>query len=352
VPEYLAPGVYVEEVSYRAKSIEGVPTSTAGFVGETSTGPTNEPCLVQSVAEFESLYGTECHVAQAASAFFAQGGRRLFVFRVSGAVDHAGALRALEEIREIAVVAAPGADATDVLVAHATRCNRFALVDPPKALSVEEMVDWRTRVDSPYAAAYYPWLRVGSMDVAPSGVAAGLYARTDLEHGVWKAPAGVNEPITGATGLERVLSEAEIGELVAGGVNPFRALPDGAIVAWGARTTSSDPDWKYVNVRRYLSYLEHSIDRGTQWTVFEPNGTPLWADVQQTIGSFLEGEHRAGGLVGRTADEAYFVRCDQTTMTQEDIDQGLLVCLVGVAPARPADFVIVRIGRWTADHRP
>jgi len=352
MPEYLAPGVYVEEVSYRAKSIEGVPTSTAGFVGETSTGPTNEPCLVQSVAEFESLYGTECHVAQAARAFFAQGGRRLFVFRVTGAVDHAAALRALEGIREIAIVAAPGVDATDALVAHATRCNRFALVDAPRTPTIEEAIAWRTRVDSPYAAVYYPWPRAGSMDVPPSGVVAGLYARTDLEHGVWKAPAGVTEPITGVTGLERPLSEAEISDLVAGGINPFRALPDGSIVAWAAHTTSSDPEWKYVNVRRYLSYLERSLDRGTQWTVFEPNGAPLWADVQETIGDFLEGEYRTGGLVGRTPEEAYFVRCDQTTMTRDDIDRGLLVCLVGVAPARPAEFVIIRIGRWTADHRP
>jgi Bacteriophage tail sheath protein len=343
VPEYLAPGVYIEEVAFRAKSIEGVATSTAGFVGPTVTGPRHEPVRVESFVEFEATFGDRCLVAQAARAFFAQGGRRLFVQRVED--DYARGLQAFERIPQIAIVATPGADVADELVAHATRFNRFAVVDPPKGLTVDEVLEWRRRLDSPYAAVYYPWL----VDLAPSGFVAGMYARTDLDGGVWKAPAG--EPIAGAIALERDLTEAEIGELASGGVNPLRVLPGGGIVAWAAHTTSSDPEWKYVNVRRYVSYLEHSIDRGTQWTVFEPNGAQLWDDVRDTIASFLAAEFRAGALAGRKPEEAYFVRCDGSTMTQADIDQGLLVCLVGVAAVRPAEFVVIRIGRWTADHQ-
>jgi uncharacterized protein len=351
MPEYLAPGVYVEEVSYRARSIEGVSTSTAGFVGTTAIGPLNEPCLVTSFAEFEEIYGDQCHLAPAARAFFGQDGRRLFVQRVTGPEERARGLQALESVREISIVAAPGADAAEELVEHATRCNRFAVIDPGKGQTLEGVIAMRERIDSPYAAVYYPWVRVsGDVDLPPSGFVAGIYARNDAERGVWKAPA--NLPIVGAIGLEATLTEAESERLVSKGVNPLRVFPDGKIVVWGARTTASDPEWKYVNVRRYLTYLEHSIDRGTQWAVFEPNGDPLWTAMRETIWNFLHEQFRAGALAGDTPEEAFFVRCDRSTMTQNDLDQGLLVCLIGVAPVRPAEFIDIRIGRWTADHRP
>ena len=351
MPEYLAPGVYVEEVSYRSKTIDGVETSTAGFVGTTSIGPSNEPFLVKSIAEFEETFGADGDVARAARAFFAEGGRRLFVQRVEGADDYERGLRALERIREIAIVAAPGADVAEALVDHATRCNRFAIVDSAGGQSVDDVLALRQRIDSSYAALYYPRVSAaGAVGVPSSGSVAGLYARVDAEQGVWKAPAG--EALTDAIGVERTLTEREIERLVAGGVNPIRVLPSGDVLVWGARTASTDPDWKYVNVRRYLTYLEHSIDRGTQWTVFEPNAEPLWTAMRETISSFLADQFRAGALAGRTANEAYFVRCDQSTMTQGDVDGGVLVCVVGVAPVRPAEFIVIRIGRWTADHRP
>jgi phage tail sheath protein FI len=351
MPEYLAPGVYVEEVSYRAKSIEGVSTSTAGFVGTTASGPTLEPCLVQSFTEFEETFGGGCYLGHAARAFFAQGGHRLFVQRITCPDDYARGLQALESVREIAIVAAPGVEAAEELVEHATRCNRFAVLDAGKGRTVEDVLALRERIDSPYAAQYYPWLRMrGDVDVPPSGFIAGMYARVDVERGVWKAPAG--EPIRDATGLETTLTQAQMEQLVSHGINPFRVLPDGQIAAWAARTGSSDPEWKYVNVRRYLTYLEHSIDRGTQWTVFEPNSEPLWGAMRETIWNFLHGHFRAGALAGRKPEEAFFVKCDRSTMTQDDLDHGLLVCLVGVAPVRPAEFIVIRIGRWTADHRP
>src|SRR5437588_1024990 len=157
MPEYLAPGVYVEEVSFRSKPIEGVATSTAGFVGSTERGPM-ESHLVHGVSEFERTFGNACHLAHAARAFFAQGGNKLFVQRITE--DYARGLESLESVPEISIVAAPGADAADELVDHATRCNRFAILDPPKGQTVEDVLALRERIDSPHAALYYPWVRV------------------------------------------------------------------------------------------------------------------------------------------------------------------------------------------------
>jgi len=140
--------------------------------------------------------------------------------------------------------------------------------------------------------------------------------------------------------------DPELGRLVEQGVNVVTAA--GAV--FGNRTLSSDPEWKYVSLRRYFAYLEHSIDQGTQWTVFEPNGEQLWQNVRRTVEDFLLDEWQRGALLGTRAEEAFFVRCDRSTMTQDDLDDGRLICLVGVAPVKPAEFVIIRIGRWTADH--
>ena len=170
------------------------------------------------------------------------------------------------------------------------------------------------------------------------------------ERGVFKAPA--NEVVRSATGLEREVTAAEQEILNPLGVNCLRSFPGRGFRVWGARTVSSDPEWKYVNVRRYFLYLEHSIDKGTQWAVFEPNGEALWQQVRRTIEDFLLNEWRAGALVGSKAEQAFFVRCDRTTMTQNDIDQGRLVCLVGVAVLKPAEFIIFRISQNTAASSP
>ena len=351
MPEYLAPGVYVQEVSFRAKSIEGVSTSTAGFVGSTAVGPAEEPVLVQSVSELEATFGTDGDLTRAARAFFAEDGRRLFVQRVDSTADLTEGLRKLESVAEIAVVAAPGADAAAALVDHATRCNRFALIDSGKGQSIDEVFALRRGIDSSHTALYYPWLRAADgVDAPPSGFLAGVYARNDVQRGVWKAPANIT--VASAGNLERPITQAESELLGSNEINPFRVFTEGQVVVWGARTTSSDPEWKYVSVRRYFTYLEHSIDRSTQWTVLEPNAEPLWAAMRETLSSFLDEQFRDGALAGRTADEAYFVKCDQSTMTQDDLDQGLLTCIVGVAPLRPAEFIEIHIARWTADHSP
>jgi phage tail sheath protein FI len=183
----------------------------------------------------------------------------------------------------------------------------------------------------------------------PSGMVCGIYARNDIERGVWKAPA--NEIVHNALRFERDVNFGEQEILNPIGVNCLRPMPGRGLRVWGARTAGSDPEWKYVSVRRYFNYLEASIDRGTQWAVFEPNGERLWDDVRNSVASFLYNEWKMGALLGLKEAEAYFVRCDRTTMNQNDLDNGRLVCLVGVAVVKPAEFVIFRVGQKTADAR-
>ena len=182
-----------------------------------------------------------------------------------------------------------------------------------------------------------------------AGFVSGIYARTDVLHGVFKAPA--NEVVLGAIDFERQLNKAQQDILNPLGVNCFRFFEGRGLRLWGARTISSDPEWKYISVRRYFAYLEHSIDRGTQWAVFENNNEALWANVRRTIEDFLFNEWRNGALLGTKPEQAFFVRCDRSTMTQNDLDNGRLICLIGVAVVKPAEFVIFRIGQMTADSR-
>jgi Bacteriophage tail sheath protein len=182
----------------------------------------------------------------------------------------------------------------------------------------------------------------------PSGFVTGIYARTDVTRGVFKAPA--NEVVLGALRHDLDINFAQQETLNPIGINCLRSFPNRGNRVWGARTVSSDPEWKYVNVRRYFNYLERSIDVGTQWVVFEPNGERLWANVKETISDYLVNEWRSGALLG-SVKEAFFVRCDRSTMDQNDIDNGRLVCLIGVAVVKPAEFVIFRIGQKTVDAR-
>lgn len=210
--------------------------------------------------------------------------------------------------------------------------------------------------DSSYAAFYHPWIKVatprngGAKKVPPIGHVAGICARSDILRGVHKAPA--NEIVQGALDLEVPVSKAQQDTLNPRGINcirDFRADNRG-IRLWGARTTSSDPEWRYLNVRRLFLFIEESIDQGTQWVVFEPNSDPTWAAVRRNITNFLTSVWRSGALMGNTPDEAFFVRCDYpTTMTEGDIEAGRLICVIGVAPVRPAEFVIFRISQKTLE---
>lgn len=273
-------------------------------------------------------------------------------------------LRALEDI---SIVAAPGysgrADSDsiqDTLITHVENKHyRIAVLDAPAGKTPSDMREVRGKIDTTRAALYYPWITITNplagpsslepleIDVPPSGAICGIYARNDIERGVWKAPA--NEVVRGALRFERLINFGEQELLNPLGVNCLRFLPGRGYRVWGARTASSDPEWKYVNIRRYFNYLESSIDRGTQWAVFEPNGELLWANVRNTVADFLYNEWKSGALLGTKPEQAFFVRCDRSTMTQNDLDNGRLICLIGVAAVKPAEFVIFRIGQKTAD---
>ncbi len=289
----------------------------------------------------------------------------------SGEVRQSTGLETFAEIEEISIVAAPGHSYNYInnkgsidqivqyLITHCERMRyRVAVLDSPNKQVLSEVQEFRGKLDSKYAALYYPWITtIDPMDpdgrreihIPPSGYVAGIYARTDVQYGAFKAPA--NEVTLGGIGFELLLNKAQQDILNPLGINCFRFFEGRGFRLWGARTISSDPEWKYISVRRYFAYLEHSIDKGTQWAVFENNSEALWANVRQTIADFLVNEWRNGALMGTKPEEAFFVRCDRSTMTQNDLDNGRLVCKIGVAVVKPAEFVIFRIGQFTADRK-
>ncbi|MBO0868815.1 MAG: phage tail sheath subtilisin-like domain-containing protein [Micromonosporaceae bacterium] len=265
---------------------------------------------------------------------------------------------AMEDIDEIAICAVPGVWSGTVQSALITHCeflkDRFAALDPRNDLSIEQIQTFREPYDTTYAALYYPWLVTrhpttnADVEVAPSGHILGIYARTDVERGVHKAPANaVIRGILTQGGIAQDVTKRQQDLLNPKGINALRFFPNQGSRVWGARTLSSDPAWRYINVRRLFLFLEESIDEGTQWVVFEPNGEPLWALVRQTVSNFLTTVWHSGALAGTTPDEAFFVACDRTTMTEDDLQNGRLICVIGVAPVFPAEFVIFRIQQLT-----
>lgn len=511
MPEYLHPGVYVEEIERGPKPIEGVPTSTAAFIGETERGPT-KPRLVTSYKDyarwFGGVFGDTKFMPYAANGFFENGGKRLYVCRVTddaatpaeaafgafivravgpgswgkrvfakiedsstqkpgpnntmvpvgfklrvayyttqptgnpldwfndvtkppfpsysesfddldtdeqspnywykrvydnsplidlirtgqpntlpakqfaqlatNGVDGAASLDVadfqgnvqlpqrplpqglaaleLDPYREVALLYAPGASVA-VNRAVITHCEnlkyRFAVVDPDKPVTVTNFQPRSAITDTKYAALYYPWIAVSDpqtgarKEVPPGGHVLGVYARTDAERGVFKAPA--NEILRGVVELLADIDDRTQDVLNPRGINAIRQFPERGIRVWGARTLTSDALWKYVSVRRLFIFLERSIYEGTQWVVFEPNDDRLWARVIDTIRLFLRTQWRLGALFGRIEEEAFFITCDRTTMTQDDILNGRLICEIGIAPVRPAEFVIFRIFQHTAE---
>jgi phage tail sheath protein FI len=279
-------------------------------------------------------------------------------------------LMAFQDVTDVSIVAAPGStfgagtDPTSTAYQNAlqttynliTHCEqmeyRIAVLDSPDNYSVAQISAWRGQIDSSYAALYYPWVQIldpvsdTEITLPPSGFVAGIYARNDQEVGAQKAPA--NEVVTDALGFETLLNKGQQDVLNPIGVNCFRYFPQRGYLLWGARTATSDTEWQYVNLRRYMNYLKQSIDEGTQYVVFENNGPDTWAATQQIVSDFLYNEFVSGHLMGSTKAQAFFVRCDQTTMTQNDIENGRLICVIGVALLRPAEFVIFRIGQFTA----
>ena len=278
-----------------------------------------------------------------------------------------GGLEAIDEVTMVAVpdlMAAHLSGAVDLdgvkavqlaMIAHCELMgDRVAILDTPAGLNAQKVHDWRMQTagyDSKYAALYWPWVKVfdpataTNVLIPPSGAVAGIWGRNDDTRGVHKAPA--NEVVRGALSLELDITSREQELLNPDGINCIRSFAGRGIRVWGARTLSSDPAWRYVNLRRLFVYLEESILKGTQWVVFEPNDDALWAKLRRTISAFLINEWRKGALFGLTPDEAFFVRCDRDTNPAESIDAGMVICEIGVAPVKPAEFVIFRLSQFS-----
>jgi uncharacterized protein len=242
------------------------------------------------------------------------------------------------------------------MIAHCENMrDRFAVLDCPPNLNPQQVKDWRMNVagyDTKYGAVYYPWIKVAnplggdSITVPPCGYMAGIYARNDNERGVHKAPA--NEVVRGATGVEMLITKGEQDILNPIGINCIRSFPGRGIRVWGARTLSSDASWRYINVRRLFNFIEKSIQTGTQWIVFEPNDADLWARIKRDITAFLTNVWRTGALFGATPAQAFYVKCDAETNPPSVRDAGQVVIEIGLAPVKPAEFVIFRISQWAA----
>lgn len=289
---------------------------------------------------------------------------------VVGEVSERTGFAAFEAIEDITIVAAP-----DLVVAHRQglidddgvkavqtalidHCenmgNRMAILDTPANLNAQSAADWRqvgTSFDSKFATTYWPWINVfdpavgRNVEMPPSGHVAGIWCRNDDTRGVFKAPA--NEVVRGAVGVATSATRGETDLLNPMGVNAIKSFPGRGIRVWGARTLSSDAEWRYINVRRYFNYLEESILQGTQWCVFEPNDERLWGRVRRTISAFLVNEWRSGALFGAEANEAFFVKCDAENNTAESIDAGMVIIEVGVAPVKPAEFVVFQLSQFS-----
>ena len=263
-------------------------------------------------------------------------------------------IESFKDLLDVRLIAAPGKTTNAVQLALITQCEllryRFALLDvDPTKQDVMDVLTHRNLYDTSFAGYYAPWLGVtlGGQTrwLPPSGFMAGICARVDNQRGVWKAPA--NETPFNVVDLRTRYTTGEQEILNPRGVNLIRRFDEGGIKVWGARTLSSNPEVKYVNVRRTLIFLEATIDKNTQWVVFEPNSRPTWERVSSSIRAFLDTQWRNGALFGDSPNQAFFVRCDESTMTEDDIQNGRLICHIGVAIVRPAEFVIFRIEQIT-----
>jgi phage tail sheath protein FI len=338
-----------------------VGTSVAAFVGALPSAPSTPSTLLTSLVDFERAFGSaEGETADAVRLFFENGGLRAYV----AGLDENDPIRSLDALapRRFGLLVVPSTArmeepaATSLAVAAALLADeRRALyvVDPPAARTPGNVARWAGSFGGGRSSAVvFPRVRLrgltGEREVASAGAVAGILARTDLARGVWVSPSG--EAVRGVAGLSIELDQAGSEALVRAGVNPIRFEQGRGFRLWSA-LTRGDPDteWKYVNVRRFAAYLEESIRQGLQWVVFEPNRPRLWTQVRSLARAFLQTPFRQGAFPATRAEDAYFVRCDRTTMTRDDIDAGRLVVEVGIAPLRPAEFVVVRIGLFARE---
>jgi phage tail sheath protein FI len=387
---YHTPGIFVEEVPGQSNQITAVGTSTAAFVGKAPLADAYPmvPRAVNNWSEFESTFmpeedRTSTVLSNAVYGFFANGGSRCFIVNLGDETAITRAVATLEPVDEVAIVAAPGFSdpaSHDALLRHCeTLKDRVAILDPPEVVDDIELLTQAETVDVPggtkkkstdtegpaagglrprqsdpgFGAFYFPWLTVmdpitdALVNVPPSGHMAGIWARSDATRGVHKAPA--NESVAGALNLTYRLTRAEHGVLNDAGVNAIRLFAREGIRVWGARTVAdASSEWRYLNVRRLFNMIEESIAEGTNWIVFEPNDRTLWKHIRRDVGAFLTSVWRDGGLMGATPEQAFFVKCDEETNTQDDVDAGRVIAIVGIAPVKPAEFIVFRISQSTA----
>ncbi|MCW4029083.1 MAG: phage tail sheath subtilisin-like domain-containing protein [Candidatus Bathyarchaeota archaeon] len=377
----MKPGVYIEEVSSTARSISGVSTSVTAFVGTTQTGPLNQPVLIHSFTEFTASFGALCKdssLGYAVNHFFINGGSHALIIRVGaqsaqavlGSPDEKTGLYALEKADIFNLLCLPGLGASEdtrkaVYAAAEAFCeqhNAFLLIDPSPQWTTKTAALDAIKVfpKSRNAAAYFPRIEAtdpltGTIaEFDPCGAVAGVIARTDAQRGFWKAPAGTTATLMGVSGLTVALSEGDVSDLNFAGLNCIRMLPSVGSVIWGAQTlrASQDAEWKYVPVRRLALYLEESIRRGTQWVTFEANNEALWSKIRLSVDSFMHSLWLQGAFMGAKSAEAYLIKCDAETNTQADLEAGNLNIIVGFAPLKPAEFVIIKIQQKTASKTP
>jgi phage tail sheath protein FI len=366
-PDLKYPGVFVEELPNGVRTITGVSTSVTAFVGAASRGRSYRAVRINSFGEFEQRFGglvASLDLGYAVQQFFLNGGKNAWVVRVARQLTAAKIIKgihALDAVDIFNLLLVPGVTLPALVTAAVEYCEKrraFLIVDSPKEAKTPD--DIRHRVESGEltrsrnAAVYYPWIKIadplnnGSLRLSPpSGTVAGLFARTDATRGVWKAPAGTEATLNGVTALEYRLTDTENGLLNPRGINCLRVFPAG-MLAWGARTLEGADElaseWKYIPVRRMALFLEESIARGIKWAAFEPNDEPLRAQIRLNVGAFLNNLFREGAFQGNTPGDAYFVKCDAATTTQNDTDAGVVNVVIGFAPLKRAEFIIVTIG--------
>ncbi|WPD22669.1 MAG: phage tail sheath subtilisin-like domain-containing protein [Candidatus Electrothrix scaldis] len=399
--DYNTPGVYIEEKSTGSKPISAVSTTTCAFIGnappvKVKTDDNNDknkddnkpiPCnnfeefsrkfLPEDKKQLKDENSIDISFVHAVYGFFSNGGTYCYIVNVAKESIATGIER-LKGYEDVALVAAPGRQTPSDYDALITYCenmkNCFAILDGPESFDDPEKMSI-VAVESPsisgsegaagsggkstggrarptsFAAQYIPHLFMTSpltnekVKCPPSGHIAGIYARTDTVRGVHKAPANIG--IRACTGLTQRITAAEQGTLNSNYVNCIRYFPSEGIRVWGARTLSTDnPEWRYINVRRLFLMIEESIKRSTSWTVFEPNDTILQKSITRDITAFLKLQWQAGALVGTSQNEAFFVKCDSGNNPQESVDEGRLIVDIGIAPSKPAEFIIFRVGQW------
>lgn len=389
MPRYISPGVYVEELPAGSRTISGAATSITAFIGRTLRGPENIPVKIQSFSEYEHEFGglwQGSPVSYAVQHYFNNGGRDALIVRVQNGRDeitdnhisHASlqsdnlGLWALEQADTFNILCippltmTPGADVNsqtrNAAAAYCERRRAVYIIDPlnrwSKASHLSaadglESADWGLS-RNPNTALYFPRIilpdpsqRNRLSEFAPCGAVAGVIARTDIQRGIWKAAAGKAAALKGVTQLTADLTNAENDALNRLGINCLRTFSGPDPVVWGVRTLMGadhlGSEWKYLPVRRLALHIEESLIRGIQWAAFEPNAEPLWTQIRLNLGAFLNDLFRQGALQGEKPSDAYYVRCDSQTTTQNDIDQGVFNIEIGFAPLKPVEFVVLKI---------